>query len=601
MKTNEAVEATSMIRRRHLTAVKGAAAEDLALARLDAPHEEPSNLTNMIDVLNSINAVVYDWDLINDRVVWGANARNVLSAFPESQLATGMGFAELVAPNSELTRFQAIKGSSAIDRGDGAPYRAIYNLLRYDGAKIAIEDIGRWFADASGRPIRAHGVTRIIAGVGEMSYAMGPRSARDHLTGAFNRSHLIQRLDASCQDITRRRSQFVVFVLGIEKLIEINQRYGYDVADEAIVAVARRLSENVRETDVLARYLGGKFVFVLDGGDAEQAAIAARRLLRTISNDPIATSVKPIDVSLRIGAAMAPEHGRTPHALLQRAEEAYEFACQGVTDRYVMFTPTLASDDARMRALFVSDEIVSALNDRRVVLAYQPIVPTKPGGQLFYEALLRVRRGNGELIGPATIIPVAEKVGLIAQIDHRVLELALQRMVAEPDLRLSINISAATLHAPQWIDQFAQMLAAYPGAAPRLMIEIIETMAIADIDVAASIFAKMKALGVKVAMDDFGAGHTSFRSLRGLGVDVVKIDGVFVQNIARSVDDRFFVRTLVELARHLNIETVAEWVEDAEAMRILTDWGIDYLQGHHFGRAEVQDAADFDGPIVARA
>jgi EAL domain-containing protein (putative c-di-GMP-specific phosphodiesterase class I) len=133
------------------------------------------------------------------------------------------------------------------------------------------------------------------------------------------------------------------------------------------------------------------------------------------------------------------------------------------------------------------------------------------------------------------------------------------------------------------------------------MIEIIETMPIVDIEVTAGIFARMKAMGVKVAMDDFGAGHTSFRSLRGLGVDVVKIDGVFVQNIARSADDRFFVRTLVELARHLNIETVAEWVEDAEAMRILTDWGIDYLQGHHLGRAEVLEAPRGPMPIAAHA
>ena len=199
-------------------------------------------------------------------------------------------------------------------------------------------------------------------------------------------------------------------------------------------------------------------------------------------------------------------------------------------------------------------------------------------------------------IGPATILPVAEKVGLIAQIDHRVLELALQRMVAEPDLRVSVNISAATLHAP-----LDRPLRANAGRPSRRRPAVDRSRSSRPwrsptSTSTAGIFAKMKALGVKVAMDDFGAGHTSFRNLRGLGVDVVKIDGAFVQNIARSVDDRFFVRTLVDLARHLNIETVAEWVEDDEAMRILTEWGIDYLQGHHFGRAEVQDAADFDGP-----
>jgi diguanylate cyclase (GGDEF)-like protein len=597
MKAYDAAGANILTQRRPLSGIGGRTLHEASPSRqndLDAP-------THLSDVLNSINAVVYDWDMLNDAIVWGPNVDKVLSAFPENALASGAAFADLVAANSEISRFQAIKDSRAVDRGDGAPYRALYSLTTHDGVKIAVEDIGRWFADGAGRPVRAHGVLRIIMGNGEASRPPTLQSEHDPLTGAYNRNALIERLNSACLELTRRRSQFAVFVLGIEGLAEINQRYGYDVADEAILAVARRVGENVRETDIFARYLGGKFVFVLDGGDAEQAATAARRLLRIISNDPIGTSVKPIDVCLRIGVALAPQHGRGAHALLQRAEEAYDFACQSVADRYVLFTPMLASDDARMRALSISDEIVAALNERRIVLAYQPIVPTKPGGLAYCEALLRMRRPDGELIGPATIIPVAEKVGLIAQIDQRVLELALQRMMAEPDLRVSVNVSAATLHAPEWIDQLAQALAAHPGTAGRLMIEIIETMPIVDIEVTAGIFARMKAMGVKVAMDDFGAGHTSFRSLRGLGVDVVKIDGVFVQNIARSADDRFFVRTLVELARHLNIETVAEWVEDAEAMRILTDWGIDYLQGHHLGRAEVLEAPRGPMPIAAHA
>jgi diguanylate cyclase (GGDEF)-like protein len=598
MKAYEAATAKIVSQRRPSAGGSGLTFHEPTSLRQDPAPDGPARLS---DVLNSISAVVYDWDMLNDGIVWGPNAANVLSAFPERALASGAAFADLVAADSETSRFQAIKDSRIVDQGDGVPYRALYGLTKQDGAKVAVEDIGRWFADGAGRPVRAHGVLRIVAGNGEAGQPTASLSDRDPLTGVYNRNSLIERLNAACLEITRRRSQFAVFVLGIERLGEINQRYGYDVADEVIVAVARRVGENVRETDIFARYLGGKFVFVLDGGDAEQAATAARRLLRVISNDPIGTSVKPIDVCLRIGAALAPQHGRSAHALLQRAEEAYDFACQSVADRYVLFTPTLASDNARLRALSVSDEIVAALNERRIVLAYQPIVPTKPGRRAYVEALLRVRRPDGELIGPATIIPVAEKVGLIAQLDQRVLELALQRMMAEPDLRVSVNVSAATLHAPEWIDQLAQTLAAHPGTAQRLMIEIIETMAIADIEVTAGIFARMKAMGVKVAMDDFGAGHTSFRSLRGLGVDVVKIDGVFVQNIARSADDRFFVRTLVELARHLNIETVAEWVEDAEAMRILTDWGIDYLQGHHLGRAEVPDAARGAIATAARA
>jgi EAL domain-containing protein (putative c-di-GMP-specific phosphodiesterase class I) len=124
-----------------------------------------------------------------------------------------------------------------------------------------------------------------------------------------------------------------------------------------------------------------------------------------------------------------------------------------------------------------------------------------------------------------------------------------------------------------------------PGAAERLIVEIVETRAIDDIPETIRVLRAMKALGVRIAMDDFGSGHTSFRNLRSLGVDMVKIDGAFVQNLAGSLDDRFFVRTLASLARHLEIETVAEWVEDMESAQLLTEWGIDYLQGHAIGRA----------------
>ncbi len=199
------------------------------------------------------------------------------------------------------------------------------------------------------------------------------------------------------------------------------------------------------------------------------------------------------------------------------------------------------------------------------MLAYQPVVATKASGAGFVEALLRVRQDDGGLVGPEVLLPVAEKVGLVAQLDQRVLELALDRLAAEPDLRVAVNISVVTLRAPDWVDRLKAALATRPGTAQRLIVEIVETLAIEPIDEAVRVLGRMKALGVAIAMDDFGAGHTSFRNLRRLGVDIVKIDGAFVQNVARSLDDRFFVRTLAELARHLGIETVAEWVEDAEA------------------------------------
>jgi EAL domain-containing protein (putative c-di-GMP-specific phosphodiesterase class I) len=158
-------------------------------------------------------------------------------------------------------------------------------------------------------------------------------------------------------------------------------------------------------------------------------------------------------------------------------------------------------------------------------------------------------------------------------------------LIAAPDLKVSLNLSAASTMDSDWWAALGAALRANPGIAGRLTIEITETTAIQDIDETKGFVARVKDLGCRIAIDDFGAGYTSFRSLRKLGVDLVKIDGEFVQNLKRSEDDRAFVQTLIDLARRLGLETVAEWVQDEQSAAILADWGCDYIQGALVGLA----------------
>lgn len=171
------------------------------------------------------------------------------------------------------------------------------------------------------------------------------------------------------------------------------------------------------------------------------------------------------------------------------------------------------------------------------------------------------------------------------------LELAVARLQADPQLTLSVNVSGATVHDPDWPERFKAMIAQNPSIAARLIVEITETCAIADVEATHAAISCARSLGVRVAMDDFGAGHTSFRNLRRLPFDLIKMDGAFVQNIARSPDDRFFVRTLIDLAHHMNLPVVAEWVEDAETAKLLTEWGVEYMQGVHFADARIVENA----------
>jgi len=235
-----------------------------------------------------------------------------------------------------------------------------------------------------------------------------------------------------------------------------------------------------------------------------------------------------------------------------------------------------------------TDKIIAALNERRILLAFEPIVETMSRKTAFYECLMRIRRADGTIVPASAVIPVAEQLGLVRLIDHRVIELATLELASAPNLRASLNVSPDSIIDPDWWSALGAQLRANPGVAQRMTLEITETAAIQNLDETAGFVSRAKDLGCRIAIDDFGAGYTSFRNLRRLGVDMIKIDGAFVQNLPRSEDDRVFVRTLVDLGRSLGLTTVAEWVQDEEAAAVLAEWGCDYLQGALIGRAALE-------------
>ena len=556
-----------------------------APARLDPLGPDPRV------ILDSIGEVVYDWDLVSDRLTWGPNVLKVLAGVSREQISSGRSYGEIIAPDSATTRFAAISAPGAIDQGAGAPYRARYGLSvpDSDGRRketIWVEDSGRWFAGASDRPERAHGLLRIITNYYEAERELEFRSRFDPLTGCYNRGHLLEIVARMLARPPGKQPHFCILLASLENMFVLNRTYGYDVADEVIAGVAKRLRRTMRGPDSLARYAGAKFALILDSCDQDQMLRAAQRFLDEASAEPFETSAGAIPISLRIGGVAAPRDGRTANQLFQHAEEALDLA-RASASRVVAYQPSLTRSDNRVQAARMADEIVSALNEGRIVLALQPIVDTRTRAEAFSEALVRLRQADGTIVSPGAILPIAEKAGLVHLLDQRVLELALARLSADPSLTLSVNMSGATIHDPEWQPRFKAMIARDPSLASRLIIEITETCAIADIEGTRAVMACAHSLGVRVAMDDFGAGHTSFRNLRRLPFDMVKMDGAFVQNLSRSPDDRFFVRTLIDLARHMGMPVVAEWVEDAESAKLLTEWGVEYMQGMHFAGARI--------------
>jgi diguanylate cyclase (GGDEF)-like protein len=551
--------------------------------------QQPGRAPDAAEILASIGDVAYAWQVATDELIWSANAAAVLGIADIGELATGRQFAQRVDAGPGQSRADAVLGEPPTPVGSGGvSYQVQYALRRGDGNRLWLEDTGRWYAGPDGKPQRAHGIVRAINERHEREQKLTHLARFDPLTGEMNRASLTEALTASLDDCARFRGSSGFLLIAIDHLGHLNEAYGFDVTEDVIAKVARRIRARLRGKDHMGRLSGNKFGVILTQCTAEELVIAAERLLAGVRDEPVATVAGPVAVTVTIGGINAPRHARTVPEILSRAQDALRAARAKRYGSFHAYQPNIEREAMRRESVRATDEIVAALNERRIALAFEPVVCAGSRDLAFYECLMRVRRPDGQLGHAGEIIPVAERVGLVRMLDHRMLELVVEELAAAPDLRASVNVSPASTVDPDWWKGFASLLRANSGVAERLIVEITETAAIQDVDDARGFVARVKDFGCAIAIDDFGAGHTSFRNLRTLGVDIVKIDGAFVQNIVKSEDDRAFVHTLIDLSCRLGLRTVAEWVQDEAAARLLTEWGCDYLQGALIGLASAE-------------
>jgi len=553
------------------------------------------------DILASLGQAAFVWDIAGDTIAWSDNAASVFADIPPAALASGSEFAKLIEPSRSI-RTEALSHAPPARSGEGVPYQIEYGVRAAASAPVIwIEETGCWFAGPDGRPARAQGIVRINNERRARDEALLKLSRHDPLTGELNRTHLVAALAEAIEETTRFRSACAFMLIGIDHLARVNDAFGFDVADAVIAEVARRIRSRLRGGDVLGRFSGNKFGLILKNCTVDDTNVAAERFLAGIRDEVVPTKSGPVSITASIGAVSLPRYARNADEAINRAQETLDSAKRRRAGSFALWRPNVERDAQRRVNIRVTDEIVTALNDRRIVAAFEPVVEARSRNAAFYECLVRMEQGDGQVLLAPDVVPVAERLGLIRMVDHRILEIVVHELVASPDVHLSLNISPETTMDPDWSASIESLMRTHPGAAERLIVEITETVAIQDIDDIRGFVTRLKNFGSKIAIDDFGAGYTSFRNLRKLGVDIVKIDGAFVQNIARSADDRAFVQTLIDLARRLGIKTVAEWVQDEEAAVMLREWGCDYIQGRLIGLASPQRpwAAAVDSALPA--
>ena len=528
--------------------------------------------------LDAAGDVAYSWELDGDRLEWsGRLAAAVIDL--ASEMATGRSFANRVHPDDLVNRQLALAGH--FDGEDA--FDCEYRLRDAEGGFLWVHERGRATRNDAGRPQVMLGVIRTIGDRKAQQTRLERLANYDELTGHFNKSRLREAVDQMIAANQRAHSPAAFLSVGVDNMTTINDMFGYEAADTVLIEISRRLDTCLRASDVIGRLGGDRFGIALSHCPAENISAVAEKVIASINEAPVLTGRGSIYATASVGSVSFPDQGLTSYDVITRAESALAEAKRAGRDCHTHYRLTEGQRERQRHSRSISDQVQSALREERVMFAFQPVVAAATGIVDHYECLLRMRLPDGRIVSAAEFVPIIEQLGFIRLVDRYVLDKALAELAAHPDVKLGFNISGLTAADRPWLRALISQVRNRPDIASRLLVEITETAALYDIEESARFVSALRHAGCSVALDDFGAGHTSLRHLQSLAVDTVKIDGSFIHNLAGSPDNQVFLRHLLGLAKGFGFATVAECVATAEDAAILRREGVGLLQGHHFG------------------
>lgn len=535
----------------------------------------------------------------------GSLSGRVLHAMDDAILVTDMAL-KIVEINPAFTRVTGYSRKEALGQAPGMLSSGRHDKKFYEGLWHSLISNGYWkgtiwnrrknrevypewlsintIKDTSGE------ATHYLATFSDLSHQKSFQNQihllayYDSLTGLPNRELFSDRLNLSISQAHRDLGMLALFFLDLDHFKAINDSLGHSTGDQLLRSIATRLSSSLRESDTVARLGGDEFTVILSGITGHEHASAMAKKIQGCFKQPFQIGQRKLFIGTSIGISLYPEHGNDTETLLRHADSAMYRAKENGKNQYFIYDASIRSQYEHQIAL--ENDLREALDNNQLKLVFQPLIDLSTGKITTLEALVRWRHQERGEISPNLFIPLADETGLTLQLGDWILDTACRQMAewlrhkTNLDIRLALNISAQQLGSEQFMGRIESTLQQNGLVPQALVLEIPESTLMNDSQIVIESLKKITALGVQIAINDFGIGFSSLINIKRLSIDQLKIDESLVQDLDSDDGHQQLLMTVINMAHNLGLIVSAKAIENQEQLNLLKRLGCDQAQGH---------------------